>query len=103
LEPGDLAGALGAGRDTSLLQLAQPGEDRFRHDLVRDAIYDSIPADVREDLHTSAGGVLASLAGPGRGVDGAEAPSPRARAGPPAAGPPAEYARRAGDRALAAL
>ena len=63
LEPGELAAALAAGRDTSLLQLAEPGEDRFRHNLVRDAIYDAIPADAREDLHTRAGGVLASLAG----------------------------------------
>src|SRR6185369_7670667 len=103
LEPGELAGALAAGRDTSLLQLAEPGEDRFRHDLVRDAIYDSIPADAREDLHTRAGGVLASLAGRGRDVDDAEVAYHLARAGTAAAGPAAEYARRAGDRALAAL
>jgi hypothetical protein len=103
LEPGELAAALAAGRDTSLLQLAEPGEDRFRHDLVRDAIYDSIPADVREDLHTRAGGVLASLAGRGRDVDDAEVAYHLARAGPAAAGPAAEYARRAGDRALTAL
>jgi hypothetical protein len=103
LEPGELAGALAAGHDTSLLQLAEPGEDRFRHDLVRDAIYDSIPADVREDLHTRAGGVLASLAGRGRDVDDAEVAYHLARAGTAAAGPAAEYARRAGDRALAAL
>jgi tetratricopeptide (TPR) repeat protein len=103
LEPGELAGALAAGRDTGLLQLAEPGEDRFRHDLVRDAIYDSIPADVREDLHTRAGGVLASLAGRGRDVDDAEVAYHLARAGTAVAGPAAEYARRAGDRALAAL
>ena len=103
LEPGELAGALAAGRDTGLLQLADPGEDRFRHDLVRDAIYDSIPADAREDLHTRAGRVLASLAGRGRDVDDAEVAYHLARAGPAAAGPAAEYARRAGDRALAAL
>ena len=103
LEPGELAAALAAGRDTSLLQLAEPGEDRFRHDLVRDAIYDSIPADAREDLHTRAGGVLASLADRGRDVDDAEVAYHLARAGTAAAGPAAEYARRAGDRALAAL
>ena len=103
LEPGELAGALAAGRDTSLLQLAAPGEDRFRHDLVRDAIYDSIPADAREDLHTRAGRVLAALADRGRDVDDAEVAYHLARAGPAAAGPAAEYARRAGDRALAAL
>jgi AAA ATPase domain len=103
LEPAELAAALAAGRETSLLQLAEPGEDRFRHDLVRDAIYDSIPADAREDLHTRAGGVLASLADRGRDVDDAEVAYHLARAGTAAAGPAAEYARRAGDRALAAL
>ena len=103
LEPGELAAALAAGRDASLLQLAAPGEDRFRHDLVRDAIYDSIPADAREDLHTRAGDVLASLADRGRDVDDAEVAYHLARAGTAAAGPAAEYARRAGDRALAAL
>ena len=103
LEPGELASAVSAGRDARLLELAGPGEDRFRHDLVRDAIYDSIPADAREDLHTRAGGVLASLADRGRDVDDAEVAYHLARAGPAVAGPAAEYARRAGDRALAAL
>ena len=51
VEHGELAGALAAGRDARLLELAEPGEDRFRHDLVRDAIYDSIPVAAREDLH----------------------------------------------------
>ena len=96
LEPGELAAALAAGRDTSLLQLAEPGEDRFRHDLVRDAIYESIPADAREDLHTKAGRVLASLADRGRDVDDAEVAYHLARAGTTAAGPAAERARRAG-------
>jgi hypothetical protein len=47
--------------------------------------------------------VLASLAGRGRDVDDAEVAYHLARAGPAAAGTAAEYARRAGDRALAAL
>jgi predicted ATPase len=103
LEPGELAGALAAGRDAGLLELAEPGEDRFRHDLVRDAIYDSIPVDAREDLHVRAGDVLAGLAGRGRDVDDAEIAYHLVRAGTAAAGAAAEYARRAGDRALAAL
>ena len=71
--PGELTSALAAGRDARLLELAGPGEDRFRHDLVRDAIYDSIAVDAREDLHSRAGDVLASLAGRGRDVDDAVA------------------------------
>ena len=101
--PGELASALAAGRDARLLDLAGPGEDRFRHDLVRDAIYDSIPVAAREDLHTRAGDVLAALASRGRDVDDAEVAYHLARAGAGAAGRAAEYARRAGDRALAAL
>jgi len=101
--PGELASALAAGRDARLLDLAGPGEDRFRHDLVRDAIYDSIPVAAREDLHARAGDVLAALASRGRDVDDAEVAYHLARAGTSAAGRAAEYARRAGDRALAAL
>ena len=103
VQPGELAGALAAGRDTSLLELAEPGEDRFRHDLVRDAIYDSIPVAAREELHARAGRVLASLAARGRDVDEAEVAYHLVRAGTAAAGQAAEYTRRAGDRALAAL
>ena len=103
VQPGELAGALAAGRDTSLLELAEPGEDRFRHDLVRDAIYDSIPVAAREELHTRACRVLASLAARGRDVDEAEVAYHLVRAGTAVAGQAAEYARRSGDRALAAL
>jgi predicted ATPase len=102
-EPGELATALAAGRDARLLELAEPGEDRFRHDLVRDAIYDSIPVADREDLHARAGGVLASLAGRGRDVDDAEVAYHLVRAGTASVGSAADYARRARDRALAAL
>jgi len=103
IQPGELAAALAAGRDARLLELAEPGEDLFRHDLVRDAIYDSIPAAAREELHARAGGVLASLAARGRDVDDAEVAYHLVRAGTAAAGPAAEYARRAGEAALAAL
>ncbi len=101
--PGELAGALADGQDARLLEPVGAGEDRFRHDLVRDAIYDAIPAAVREELHARAGRVLAALADRGRDVDDAEVAYHLVRAGPAAAGPAADYARRAGDRALAAL
>jgi hypothetical protein len=101
--PGELAGALAAGRDARLLEPAGPGEDRFRHEMVRDAVYDAIPESAREDQHAQAGGVLAALAARGREVDDAEAAYHLVRAGPAAAGQATEYARRAGDRAMAAL
>ena len=97
---GELAGALAAGRDARLLEPAGPGADRFRHELVRDAVYDAIPEADREDLHARAGGVLA---GRNQHADDAEAAYHLVRAGPAAAGQAAEYARRAGDRAMAAL
>ncbi len=98
-----LADALAAGRDARLLEPAGPGEDRFRHDLVRDAIYDATPEADREERHARAGRVLAELAGRGRDADDAEVAYHLVRAGPAAAGPAAEYARRAGDQAMAAL
>ncbi len=101
--PGELAGALATGRDARLLEPAGPGEDRFRHELVRDAVYDAIPGADREELHAQAGGVLAAVAARGRDVDDAEVAYHLVRAGPAAAGQATEYARRAGDRAMAAL
>jgi hypothetical protein len=98
-----LAGVLAAGRDARLLEPAGPGEDRFRHDLVRDAIYDAIPETAREERHAQAGRVLAELAGRGRDVADAEAAYHLVRAGPAVAAQATDYARRAGDRAMAAL
>jgi len=103
LSVAELADALAAGRDARLLEPAGPGEDRFRHDLVRDAIYDATPEADREERHARAGQVLAELAGRGRDADDAEVAYHLVRAGPAAAGPASEYARRAGDRAMAAL
>ncbi len=94
---------LAAGRDARLLEPAGPGEDQFRHDLVRDAIYEAIPEVDREDLHAQAGGTLAALADRGRDVDDAEAAYHLVRAGLDAAPQATEYARRAGDRAMDAL
>ncbi|MGE5289362.1 MAG: ATP-binding protein [Micromonosporaceae bacterium] len=96
---GPLADAHGGG----LLESGGPGENCFRHDLVRDAIYDAIPAGTRETLHGRAGAVLASFADRRRDVDVAEVAYHLARAGPASAGAAADYARRAGDRGLAAL
>jgi AAA ATPase domain len=101
--PGELAGALAVGRDARLLEPTGPGEDRFRHEMVRDAVYDAIPESDREVRHAKAGAVLADLARRGRDVDDAEAAYQLVRAGPAEAGQAAEYARRAGDRAMAAL
>jgi len=86
-----------------LLADGEPGESRFRHDLVRDAVYGVVPAGTREKLHARVGAVLASFADRGRDVDAAEVAYHLARAGPGEAAAAADYARRAGDAALAAL
>jgi hypothetical protein len=86
-----------------LLADGVPGENRFRHDLIRDAVYDAIPAGTREELHGLAAAVLASLADRGRDVDAAEVAFHLARAGPAEGASAADYARRAGDAALGAL
>jgi hypothetical protein len=100
---GELADALAAGRDARILDPAGPGEDRFRHDLVRDAIYDSISAEAHEERHAQAGRVLAELAGRGRDVDDAEAAYHLVRAGLAVSAQATEYSRRAGGQAMAAL
>ena len=51
---------------------------RFRHDLIRDAIYEDLPGSVRGALHREAGQRLAVAGAPGR--PGGRAPGPR---GPP--------------------
>jgi AAA ATPase domain len=95
--------ALADAYQAGLLADGEPGESRFRHDLVRDAVYGVIPAGTREQLHARAGAVLASFADRGRDVDAAEVAFHLARAGPGEAAAAADYARRAGDAALAAL
>lgn len=100
---GEVSGALADGHAAGLLAPGEPGEDRFRHDLVRDAIYAAMPASAREEMHARAGDVLAAHAGRGRGVDAAEVAHHLLRAGPEATARGADYASRAGDRALAAL
>lgn len=37
---------------------------RFRHDLLREAVYDDVPAAIRRDLHTAAGRALAAAGSP---------------------------------------
>jgi hypothetical protein len=94
---------LAAAHRAGLVDDGEPGENRFRHDLVRDAVYGAIPAGTREELHGRAAAVLASFADRGRDVDAAEVAFHLARAGPAEAAAAADYARRAGDAALAAL
>ena len=50
---------------------------RFRHDVIRDAIYEDMPATIRHGLHREAGQRLARTGAPGPA--GGRAPGPRGR------------------------
>ena len=74
---GDVAAGLTAGHAAGLLEPGEPGTDRFRHDLVRDAVYDGLtPAD-REDRHARAARVLAGSGPAGRPGRGRVPPAAR--------------------------
>jgi DNA-binding CsgD family transcriptional regulator len=55
----DLVGALEESRRAGLLR-EEGNRLRFRHDLIREAIYEDLPADVRAALHADAGRALAA-------------------------------------------
>jgi len=63
---------------------------RFRHDLIRDAIYQDLPASVRGALHREAGQRLAAAGAPAAQVAEhlAREAGPRRRSGPRRRGPP---------------
>ncbi|BCJ27608.1 AAA family ATPase [Actinocatenispora sera] len=91
-------GGLGAVLDAGLLTEAADGTVGFAHEIVRDAVYDGVPAADRAVLHARAGTVLAD-----RGTDVAAAARHLARAGPAYRARAAELARQAGDRAAGRL
>jgi tetratricopeptide (TPR) repeat protein len=81
-----------------------PGRLRFAHALIRNSLYDSIPAGTRRRLHRSAGEVLDSLYGIEREAHLAELAFHFFLAIPDAdPGLAGEYAHRAGDVAAARL
>lgn len=57
---GDLEAALGAG----LLDDDGQGALAFRHDLIRDAVYEALPAPIRKGLHREVARVLAAMGAP---------------------------------------
>jgi len=95
----DLRGLLAEAEVGGILTLTEPGLGRFVHELVRDAVYQLLPAGERAAWHERAGSVLAGLAERGRDVDLAEVAHQLLLAGPGQAGLAAEFAWRAADRA----
>jgi hypothetical protein len=67
-----LGAAVSEAHAAGLFGDAEPGEGRFRHDLIRDAVYEALTIDERASLHHRAGTVLAALAHRGRDVEPAQ-------------------------------
>lgn len=63
----DAAGLLRGAVDAGLV-VGQGSELRFRHDLIREAVYLDVPGPIRTDLHLSAGRALASTGAPAASV-----------------------------------
>ncbi|MFF4257321.1 ATP-binding protein [Streptomyces sp. NPDC001663] len=81
--------------------LAEAGADRgaFRHDLLRDAVYDTLTPAERAALHRTAADVLAGYARRGRDTGPAEVAHHLLQSGPEHAAEAARYAREAAVRA----
>ncbi|MDF2273167.1 AAA family ATPase [Streptomyces coacervatus] len=81
--------------------LAEAGADRgaFRHDLLRDGVYDTLAPAERAALHHTAAEVLAGYARRGRDTGPAEVAHHLLLSGPEHAGEAARYAREAAVRA----
>ncbi len=79
---GELGTAVGEAHAVGLFGDAQPGEGRFRHDLVRDAGYDTLPVDQRMRWHARAGAVLTGFVQRGRDIEPAQAADHLFRGGP---------------------
>jgi hypothetical protein len=95
----DIRAVLDDADRAGIVRFTEPGEGRFAHDLVRDAIYHSLPAPERARRHHEVASALVPLEERGRGVGAAEIASHLLLAGAEHAGPAAAYAQRAGDDA----
>ncbi|WP_033290212.1 ATP-binding protein [Amycolatopsis jejuensis] len=94
---------LGEASAAGLLGELDAGTAAFRHQLLRDAVYDAIPAAERAELHAKAADVLASHAERGRDLGPAQVAQHYLQAGPEHALAAARFARLAGDQAAALL
>ncbi|MFE2302528.1 ATP-binding protein [Streptomyces sp. NPDC059445] len=94
---------LGEAAGAGLLAEAGPGEGRFRHDLLREALSGRPAPAERARLHRELATVLADHARRGLGTGPAEVAHHLLLAGPEHAHEAAAYCRRAGERAAALL
>jgi hypothetical protein len=87
----------------ALVVRAGPGSGRFRHELIRDAVQETLPPDERARLHRRSAEVLITHANRGRDADAAEIARHLLAAGPDAVPEAAEWAQAAGAEALRRL
>ena len=97
---GELGAAVSEARVAGLLDDADPGEGRFRHELIRDAVYGALPVNERANLHRRTATVLAAFVHRGHDVEAGQVADHLLRAGPAAAREAAEFAGQAGEAAL---
>ncbi|MEV4145884.1 AAA family ATPase [Amycolatopsis sp. NPDC049691] len=99
----DIRAILGDSAAAGLLGELDAGSATFRHQLLRDAVYDAVPPAERAGLHARAAAVLARYAERGRDAGPAQVAYHFLRAGPEHARAAARYARLAGDHAAELL
>jgi predicted ATPase len=78
----ELGTVVGEAHAVGLFGNAEPGEGRFRHDLIRDASYEALPVEQRMHWHARAGAVLAVFAQRGRDIEAAQVADHLFRGGP---------------------
>ncbi|MGW2570599.1 AAA family ATPase [Streptomyces sp. NPDC001537] len=98
---GELRTLLGEAAGAGLLVEAGADRGAFRHDLLRDAVHDTLAPAERADLHRTAAEVLAGYARRGRDTGPAEVAHHLLLSGPEQAAEAARYAREAAARAEA--
>lgn len=99
----ELGAAVGEAHAVGLFGDAEPGEGRFRHDLIRDAGYDALPVAQRMRWHARAGAVLTGFAQRGRDIEPAQVADHLFRGGPGYLHEAVDFAVQAADQALRRL
>jgi hypothetical protein len=95
--------ALREAEAVGLVEFPEPGAGRFIHELVRDAVYESLPPAERSDAHEHVARILSLAAERGRAIAPAEIAYHYLRAGAQSSDLAAQLAQQAGDRAMELL
>jgi hypothetical protein len=96
-------GALAEAEAVGVVEFPEPGAGRFVHELVRDAVYESLAPTDRSDAHAHTARILVLAAERGRAIAPAEIAYHYLRAGPQTSDLAAQLAQQAGDRAMERL